>query len=133
MRGNADAEQNALNFTCICADNSQPNMSDYQQSLPGLECRAWFGQCINGSGTDLLAQEQCKSFSCGNKTTASATASPSSSGSASSTGGSTGSATASAASSSSSSGAAATAFAVARDYSTPALAAGMAALFGLAL
>ncbi|KAF2740452.1 hypothetical protein EJ04DRAFT_455576 [Polyplosphaeria fusca] len=127
-----------LQFNCTCGDNSTPNMSDYQQTVPGQLCLLWFADCIEASGQNLEAQETCKSVQCGNKTTEGGDSSSSSSatggptGSAT-TGGNGGQASATNEAQSSSSSAAATALAIAREYGTPLLAGGFAALFGLAL
>lgn len=116
-------------------------MSAYQQSLPAQECLVWVQRCVANAPNDRVGQAFCHSFACGNQTfSASAStsaAAASGSGSAATTGSATtttgsGSAT-SAAAQSTSSKAAATALAMAKDYGTPALAAGMLALFGLAL
>ncbi|KAF1998086.1 hypothetical protein P154DRAFT_524394 [Amniculicola lignicola CBS 123094] len=110
-------------------------MSDYQQSVPGQMCRFWFELCINASGTDLGLQEECKSVECGNRTTTAAQSSAAASSSPTASGGgadSSSSATSASATAAQSSGAAA-ALAIAREYGTPILAGGLAAVFGLAL
>jgi hypothetical protein len=114
-------------------------MTDYQQSLPGLQCREWFDQCIAASPNDIFGQEACKSVTCGNKTsealTSSSSAAPSATPTATGGGGdksSSPSATSASPSVAASSGAA-VALGLAREYGTPALAAGLMAAFGLAL
>jgi hypothetical protein len=120
-------------------------MSAYQQTVPGLMCRTWYGQCIEASGTDAAAQYACnqaRDTQCGNLTTSDATnagngispsgtASSGSSASPTSSGSST-SGTESAAPASSSaapkSGAANLAM-----YGSSALVGGLLAVFGLAL
>jgi hypothetical protein len=113
-------------------------MDLYEQSVPGQMCRFWFDTCITASGTDRIAQEQCKTErddKCGTltadgeettttSTSASATASETAATSASST---------DASMTAASTGGAATAVAIAREYGTPLFAGGMVALFGLAL
>ncbi|KAF2109004.1 hypothetical protein BDV96DRAFT_503596 [Lophiotrema nucula] len=134
---NSTCDSTTLTFNCICGDGTTPNMSDYQQSVPGQMCRQWFSACITASGDDLQEQEACKAVSCGNKTISAqqssvASSSPTgSSGASTSSGGDAASATGAAPSSASSG--AATAIAIAREYGTPLLAGGFAALFGLAL
>ncbi|KAF2185104.1 hypothetical protein K469DRAFT_708387 [Zopfia rhizophila CBS 207.26] len=135
QQGGNDCNAQTLNFTCVCSDGTRPNMSEYQQSVPGLMCRQWFENCIAASGEDLEKQEACKSVECGNKTTraaASSSAAASDGPTATGGGGDQASATAGSPTSAQSSGAA-TALAIARDYGTPVLAAGMMALFGFAL
>jgi hypothetical protein len=112
-------------------------MADFEQSVPGQMCRFWFDQCINATNENLEQQVECQnqrqSF-CGNRTSDNGESSPSATPSttASSTGGDN-SPSATGASPSSSSSGAATALAIARDYGTPILAGGIAAIFGLAL
>jgi hypothetical protein len=119
-------------------------MSAYQQTVPGLMCRAWFDQCITASGDDAAQQFGCteaRDNQCGNLTLQDATnagngvapsgsSSASSSPSATSSGASsTGSETAAAASSSApASGAANVAM-----IGSSALVGGLLAVFGLAL
>lgn len=131
--------QSTLDFTCECRNGTEPNMDEYQQSVPGQMCRFWFDKCINATGENLDEQFQCttqRDTRCGNKTTrADSTASASASGTAAQTGGgsdSSASATSTGSSSSQSSGAAA-ALTLAREFGTPVLAGGMIALFGFAL
>ncbi|ORY16257.1 hypothetical protein BCR34DRAFT_597811 [Clohesyomyces aquaticus] len=127
-----------LKFSCICQDGKTPNMSDYQQSVPGLMCREWFDRCIIASGDNLDEQIACKAVTCGNKTAelnsaSTSSAAPSSTGGApASSGGAGASPTSSGPAAASSTGAAA-ALAIAREYGTPILAGGIAAIFGLAL
>ncbi|KAF2474663.1 uncharacterized protein BDR25DRAFT_254995 [Lindgomyces ingoldianus] len=131
--GGNECSTTNLNFTCTCSDGTSPNMSDYQQSVPALMCREWFSRCIIASGENLDQQLLCKAVTCGNKTTEGAVStSAAASGGASSTGGGGASATSGSPSAASSSGAA-TALAIAREYGTPILAGGMAAVFGLVL
>jgi hypothetical protein len=121
-------------------------MSAYQQTVPGLMCRTWYGQCIQASGTDAAAQYACnqaRDTQCGNLTTSDATnagngispsgtASGSGSSASATTSGSSSSGTESAAPASSSaapkSGAANLAM-----YGSSALVGGLLAVFGLAL
>ncbi|KAF2710522.1 hypothetical protein K504DRAFT_378126 [Pleomassaria siparia CBS 279.74] len=134
-------DDTTLNYTCTCSDKTSPNMTKYQQSVPAQMCFYWYGQCVVAAGQDALQQFQCqqaRDAQCGNLTSkgtaASSSASPSGTAAATSGGGGGGSASSSAAATkASSTGGAATAFAVARDFGTPLVAGGLAALFGLAL
>ncbi|KAF2206015.1 hypothetical protein GQ43DRAFT_152 [Delitschia confertaspora ATCC 74209] len=138
--GGNNCDINTLEFTCECADGRKPNMSDYQQSVPGQMCLVWFDRCIQNSGSDIFKQEECKSIKCGNKTTedlaqsssSSAVASSTPTGTTSGSGDSPAASTSAAASPAESSGAA-VALAFARELGTPVLAAGVMAAFGLAL
>jgi cobalamin biosynthesis Mg chelatase CobN len=120
-------------------------MSAYQQTVPGLMCRTWYGQCIAASGEDAAQQFACnqaRDTQCGNLTTSDATdagngvapSGSSSSGSSSSptSSGAMSSSTESAASSASSAAPASGAANLAM-YGSSALVGGLLAVFGLAL
>lgn len=117
-------------------------MTQYQQSVPALQCREWYGQCVIAAGDGFQSAEwkrTCEdnlNSKCGNLTIQKSAAS---SGSSSSSGSlpsrtSTGSpsATNSGSSAATSSNAAA-ALDVAREFGMPVLAGGLVALFGIAL
>jgi len=128
-------DSNALTYTCQCADGTKPNVSDYQQSLPALMCRQWRTDCVANSPNDLTGQTACLAVQCGNKTindVSSSSSAPSATAAPSSTSGGSPSGTVASATSSSSK-AAATALALAKDFGTPVLAAGIMAAFGFAL
>jgi len=44
-----------------------PNISDYAQTLPSLECDEWKRQCIAAHPNDLSGQNFCLSFNCGSR------------------------------------------------------------------
>jgi hypothetical protein len=134
---NADDLQNSLIYNCTCANGNQPNISDYQQTIPGQICLKWYDNCIAAHPSDAIGQAGCQSVKCGNRTiqppstttsrTSSVAAGGATSPAASSGAGATTAAT------TSSMGGAATALAVAQQYGNIAIAGGMAALLGLAL
>jgi hypothetical protein len=135
-------DPNTLSYSCSCQGGNTPNISDYQQTLPSLECESWVGQCTKAHPNDLNGQTFCQSFVCGKKNASAVGAGASSSSSSSSAGPSaTSSGSASAASSASStaataassSKAAAAALRVAKDYGSAGFALGVLALFGFAL
>lgn len=145
----------------MCSSGNQPNISDYDQTLPSLVCGQWVADCVNAHPNDLDGQTACLSVVCGSRnassgistsstmmTSASATASSSGgsggaggaqqtassssgSGSGSGSGSSTASGSSGAASATSSS--AAYALNLASNYGTGILAAGILGAFGLAL
>ncbi|KAF1355276.1 hypothetical protein BDV97DRAFT_418969 [Delphinella strobiligena] len=141
-----------LNYTCTCSSGTTPNISSYEQTLPFYICQQWVGDCVLGHPNDLDGQTACQSVICGSGNASTAQSSSSASSSASSTSSAaassssaaasttsaaaassgTGSATASS-SAAATSKAAAAALSVAKTYGTGALAAGMLAVFGLAL
>ncbi|KAK3044940.1 hypothetical protein LTS18_014995, partial [Coniosporium uncinatum] len=107
-------------------------------------CDEWKRQCVAAHPNDLPGQNICLSVTCGERNateeasgsggSSSASSSSGSSATASSTGGSSGSsATQSAAAASSPAAGAAAALALAQNYGTGVFAAGVLALFGLAL
>ncbi|KAL1304872.1 hypothetical protein AAFC00_003795 [Neodothiora populina] len=148
-------DSNTLTYNCTCATGSTPNITDFQQTLPFFICQQWITDCVAGHPNDLDGITACHSVTCGDRNASSASSSSSSSSSASSTSsaaassssGAAASATSAAASATSgaasaaSSAAAATsssaassaAIGVAMNYGTGVLAAGMLAVFGLAL
>ncbi|QIW98015.1 hypothetical protein AMS68_003533 [Peltaster fructicola] len=146
-----DCDPNNLSYLCVCSDGSKPNVSDYMETLPFYICEQWIGNCVKNHPNDVTGQAACQSVVCGMKNATNAAAvggsSASASASAASTAASTGAATtgsmtttttataaaATSATTTSSRAAAATAFAIAKNYGTPILAAGMFAAFGLAL
>ncbi|KAF2499839.1 hypothetical protein BU16DRAFT_524281 [Lophium mytilinum] len=134
-------DSNLLTYTCECKDGTKPNVTNYQQSLPAQMCLTWVEQCVNANPNDLIGITACRAITCGNKTLDSAASSSSAAASStaapSSTGKASGSASVTAASATSTTSkgaaAAATAMGLVKDFGTPVLAAGMMAVFGLAL
>ena len=107
-------------------------MSDYQQTLPSLECDEWKKECVAAS-TSLATYNFFLSFVCGNRT-AEATASSSSTPSGSATTAqNTATATSTGGPGATSSHSAAMALRAGRDYGTGALAFGLVSLFALLL
>jgi uncharacterized membrane protein YgcG len=131
--------QTQLTYTCTCANKTQITndiMRNYEQSVPALECRFWYGACVNATGQDVAAQFQCqqaRDSQCGNLTTK---ATGSSSSSASSTPTGTSSRASNSPSGTSSGGSAAQSSGVAAGlatYGMPILAGGLLTVFGVAL
>lgn len=136
--GGNTCDSTSLQFTCECRNGTKPEMSLYEQSVPGLMCRFWFRQCIGATNQNLDLQDFCRAeqaAKCGNLTTRSTTTTTTSgSPTASNTrGGGSADATSSSASPATSSPGAAAAIAIAREFGTPLLAGGVLALFGFAL
>jgi hypothetical protein len=105
-------------------------VSDYQQTLPSLECDEWKKECIAAS-TSLATNTFCLSFVCGNKT-ADAGLTPSSTTPSSTAGASNGPATATS-TPEATAHSAAMALRAGRDYGTGLLAFGLVSLFALFL
>merc|ERR1712029_584901 len=74
---NCDAA--TLTYSCVCTNGSQPNISNYQQSLAAYECRAWKDGCNERNPTDAEAQQNCLDTPCGSKLVSDASSSSSSS------------------------------------------------------
>ena len=145
--------QNTLTYNCTCAsDNQSPAVADYEQTLPGLMCRAYKDQCVAAAPDNLDLQQACLATNCGNKTVddvTSSTSSASSSATSSSTrsasgseasetasstsGGDSASSTASQSASATADSSAASGLNIASTYGTGLLAVGILAAFGLAL
>ncbi|KAF2222041.1 hypothetical protein BDZ85DRAFT_264794 [Elsinoe ampelina] len=133
-------DPNTLQYNCLCVSGATPNISDYSQTLPFFICQTSIAQCVAAT-TDASVQARCRDVTCGSRnasaeTATTSSAAPSSTSVSSQTSSAASSPTGSAASASSSAPAAtgaASALAAARDYGTPALMAGMLAIFGFAM
>jgi hypothetical protein len=134
--------QAQLTYNCTCANGTTPNVGIYSESLPAKICTEWVAQCVNSHPNDLDAITKCHATKCGdqnssalavdNSASSSSSAAPSSTPAPSQS--ASGSASAAATSASSTgAAAAATALAMAKTYGTGIMAAGMFAVFGLAL
>lgn len=131
--------QETLTYTCVCTDGSQPNVSNFDATLPSFVCAQWVADCVKAHPNDLTGQTACHSVVCGSRNASNvpqtgpggsqSSAAPSSS--ASSTGG--GSKTSSGSASSATNTNAAVALGIGKNYGTGILAVGFAAVFGLAL
>lgn len=130
-----------LDFTCKCKDGTSPNMTQYQQSVPALECREWYRQCVIAAGDGFQSAEWKRTCEdnlnnkCGNETIQ-ASDSSSASGSASSSlpsRTSSGSSSPTNSESPAATSSSAAAVALAREFGLPVLAGGLVALFGIAL
>ncbi|KAJ5180463.1 hypothetical protein N7492_003673 [Penicillium capsulatum] len=63
-----NCDSSTLKFSCVCQDDSTPDVSDYIQTVPFYVCQATFGQCIAAHPDDADGQENCKKQShCGSK------------------------------------------------------------------
>ncbi|KAF2456677.1 hypothetical protein BDY21DRAFT_345779 [Lineolata rhizophorae] len=135
-----ECDPNQLTFVCECADGSNPNITDFAQTLPSLICDEWFEQCIDQNTGNAQGQEVCMSVVCGQRDPADVDEGESS---ATASGAATATATASASSSatdeaastteaaaSATSSDAAVALHIAQNYGSGVLAAGLFALFG---
>ncbi|GAD96034.1 predicted protein [Paecilomyces variotii No. 5] len=136
-------DPDSLSFSCVCADGSTPDSSQYKQSLPYFVCEANFGQCIQNHPNDLDGQEQCKQQekTCGTKDATSASSSTSSAAASSaaattmatSTTGGTAASTTAAKATAATSSSAASAAKLGQDYSAALLAGGLLAGFRFVL
>lgn len=137
--------QNSLNYTCTCPGSIQPNISNYDQTIPSFVCGQWRINCVANHPNDLVGITACQSVVCGMKNASSgvssASAAPSSTSAASTsssmastsaTAKTSSSATAATTSAAATKGAAATVH-LAQNFGTSVLAAGLLAVFGLAL
>ncbi|CAG8096574.1 unnamed protein product [Penicillium olsonii] len=115
-----------LKFSCVCSDDSTPDVSEYIQTVPFYVCQDAYGQCIRSHPDDAEGQRACKkAMNCGTKnasesstTSSSASASASTTLAVSTSTDSSASATSSVAASSSTTANAAAAFGDVTQYST---------------
>ncbi|KAL0254689.1 hypothetical protein SLS55_009211 [Diplodia seriata] len=132
---NNTCDINTLTYNCTCDPViANFNVSDFEQTLPSLECQYAVAQCTSNHPDDAVGQAACQSVVCGSKNvTSQVSASSSSSASAtpSSTSGASGSASGSSAAATTT--AASAGIALAKTYGSGALVAGLLAAFGFAL
>jgi len=134
--GNVDnntCDSTTLQFSCLCESGQTPNVSDYGQTLPSLECEEWVSQCVTAHPNDLPGLTFCRSFMCGSQNASSAGAGATTTSSVASTAASTNSASSSVASASHTGAATKMLVNVGKEAGTGAIAVGLMALFGLAL
>lgn len=63
-----DSLQSTLQFNCVCADGSVPDVSPYIETVPFYVCEETYGQCINAHPNDAEGQRACKAAAtCGSK------------------------------------------------------------------
>ncbi|KAJ5120585.1 uncharacterized protein N7515_009973 [Penicillium bovifimosum] len=61
-------DSNTLDFSCVCADGSTPDVTPFKQTVPFFVCQANYGQCINSHPDDAEGQRTCKKNAvCGSK------------------------------------------------------------------
>jgi hypothetical protein len=51
----------SLTYSCICEDNSTPNITKYTQTLPYFICTEWGNQCVKDCGQDNTCSDKCRS------------------------------------------------------------------------
>ncbi|KAK1065081.1 hypothetical protein LTR74_008193 [Friedmanniomyces endolithicus] len=98
-------DSNTLAYTCTCSNGNQPNISNYDQTIPSFVCAQWKIDCVAAHPNDLGGQTGCLSLVCGSQNASSGSTASSSSTSGSGTASSTASSTGGAAAGASSTGA----------------------------
>ncbi|KAF1838621.1 hypothetical protein BDW02DRAFT_576116 [Decorospora gaudefroyi] len=73
-----DCNSETLEYECMCSDETDKHddLADYEQSVPGQMCRAWFMACNEAAGDDadvLDACERAEENECGDLKTEDAT------------------------------------------------------------
>ncbi|KAJ5312291.1 hypothetical protein PENANT_c011G00427 [Penicillium antarcticum] len=70
-----------LKFSCVCSDDSSPDVSPYMQTIPFYVCENNYGQCITAHADDAVGQRACKkaASNCGSKNASEESTTPSSS------------------------------------------------------
>jgi hypothetical protein len=62
--------QNTLTYTCICSDGTEPDVVDYEGTLPYFICEESYSQCVSNNSNDVVSQRSCKTnieSKCGTK------------------------------------------------------------------
>ncbi|KAF2842965.1 hypothetical protein M501DRAFT_924197 [Patellaria atrata CBS 101060] len=127
-----DCDADTLEWKCTCTGSS-PNITDFDQTLPSLECGVWRGQCVERAGSDLAQQTDCLSVVCGNRNASENVVTTTSTTTTSEAAATSTAASETADAPAETSSGAAVPLAFARDYGTPALAAGLLGIFGFVL
>ncbi|OJD31118.1 pci domain-containing protein [Diplodia corticola] len=133
---NNTCDISTLTYNCTCDPViANFNVSDFEQTLPSLECQYAVAQCTSNHPDDAVGQAACQSVVCGSKNVTSQVSASSSSASASATASSTAAASGSASGSSAAATttAASAGIAFGKTYGSGALIAGLLAAFGFAL
>ncbi|KAK4500295.1 hypothetical protein PRZ48_008484 [Zasmidium cellare] len=137
-----NCDPDTLTYQCVCTDGSNPNITDYDQTIPSFICEQWKANCVDAHPNDLDGQTGCQSVTCGSRNASSnlaATTSSAATTSATATSSSSAESTSASGTASSSASASATtssaamAIHVAEQYGTGIVAGGLLALFGLVL
>ncbi|KAK6529475.1 hypothetical protein TWF281_008648 [Arthrobotrys megalospora] len=55
-----DCDQNTLEFACVCADGSKPDLVSYTNTLPFFICQEYIAQCVAGNTTEPSLQNICR-------------------------------------------------------------------------
>lgn len=55
-----DCEWETLEYSCICDDNSAPNITKYTQTMPYFKCTEWGNQCEKNCGQDSKCANDCR-------------------------------------------------------------------------
>lgn len=69
--------QKTLTYGCLCADGTQPNVSEYSLTLPYFVCVEYGNQCVTACGSNNTCSDACRTdHPCGaqHPTTSNATA-----------------------------------------------------------
>jgi len=73
-----ECDPETLVYSCVCDDNSSPNITKYTQTMPYFKCTEWGTQCEQACNGDSACQSKCRSdHTCGGEDLANATASKS--------------------------------------------------------
>ncbi|KAK6511652.1 hypothetical protein TWF481_000561 [Arthrobotrys musiformis] len=63
-----DCDQNTLEYSCVCADGSKPDLLAYRNTLPFFVCQEYIAQCVAGNATEPTLQNICRNTNtCGNQ------------------------------------------------------------------
>ncbi|KAK3214487.1 hypothetical protein GRF29_19g343362 [Pseudopithomyces chartarum] len=61
--GGNQCDSNTLEYTCKCRNGTEPDLGEYAQTIPSLECNQWKSNCVSAGGST----QECTSVLCGNK------------------------------------------------------------------
>lgn len=56
-----DCDPDTLDASCVCEDNSSPNITQYSQTIPYFKCTEWGNQCVKACGpSDSACATSCR-------------------------------------------------------------------------
>ncbi|GAB7359441.1 hypothetical protein MBLNU230_g6089t1 [Neophaeotheca triangularis] len=63
-------DSNTLEFECECQNGNQPNITDFDATMPSYICQEWRSLCVEDHPDDLEGQSGCESITCGDRAVA---------------------------------------------------------------
>jgi hypothetical protein len=55
-----DCNPDDLSYSCICANNISPNLTEYSQTIPFYKCQEWGNECVKNCNGDNICGDACR-------------------------------------------------------------------------